>query len=63
MKVRVDPELCVGTGSCESLCPQVFQVGNQGVAEVQVEPVPTELEESCREAVESCPVEAIQIEE
>jgi ferredoxin len=61
MKVRVDPDVCVGTGSCVSICPEVFQIGDEGISVVQVEVVPKELEETCREAVASCPVDAIAI--
>jgi len=63
MKVKVNPDLCVATGSCESICPEVFEIGDEGTAIVKVDEVPEELEDSCREAVESCPVEAITIEE
>jgi ferredoxin len=63
MKVIVDPDVCVGTGSCQSICPEVFEVGARGVAEVKLDAIPAELEESCREAAKACPVEAIKIEE
>jgi ferredoxin len=36
---------------------------NGDVAVAKMEDVPEELEEKCREAAESCPVEAIIIEE
>jgi len=63
MKVKVDPDVCVGTGSCVSLCPEVFELGDEGVVVVKVDPVPPEHEDACREAAESCPVEAISLEE
>ncbi len=63
MKVKVNPDVCVGTGSCVSLCPEVFELGDEGVAVVKVNPVPPEHEDACREAVEGCPVEAISLEE
>ncbi len=63
MKVRVDAELCVATGSCESICPEIFVIGDSGIAEVKLVDVPPELEGSCREAVVGCPVDAIIIED
>jgi ferredoxin len=63
MKVKVDADACVGTGSCVSLCPAVFDMGDAGVAVVKVDVVPADEEDTCREAVESCPTEAIQIVE
>jgi ferredoxin len=62
MKVRVDEETCVGDETCVEICPELFEM-NGDVAVAKVEDVPEELEEKCREAAESCPVEAIIIEE
>jgi ferredoxin len=59
MKVRVDPDVCVGTGSCEAICPQVFEVGDEGVSIVKVNVVPPEHEAAVRKAIENCPVDAI----
>ncbi len=63
MKARVDEELCTGCGLCEETCPEVFEMGEDSIAKVKVDVVPAEAEETCREAAEQCPVEAIQIEE
>lgn len=61
MKASVDHDLCIGSGMCESLCPQVFEMGDDGLAHVIGE-VTADLEDSAEEARESCPVEAISIE-
>ena len=60
MKVRVDPDVCVGTGSCEAICPEVFEVGDDGISVAKASPVPKEHEKAVREAIENCPVEAIK---
>ncbi len=62
MKVRVDEDACVGDGSCVSICPEVFEMEGD-VAKAKIEVVPENLQESCREAADVCPVEAIVIEE
>ena len=62
MKVRVDEETCVGDETCVEICPQIFEM-NGDVAVAKMEEVPEDLEEKCKEASESCPVEAIIIEE
>jgi ferredoxin len=62
MKVRVDPDLCVGDETCVEICPEVFEM-QEDVAVAKMEEVPEELEAKCREAADSCPVEAIIIEE
>ncbi len=62
MKVQVDEDVCIGSGNCEDVCPKVFKVVN-GIARVQVDPVPADQEKSAREAVDGCPVAAIAIVE
>jgi len=62
MKVRVDEEACVGDETCVEICPEIFEMQGD-VAVTKMEEVPEELEAACREAAESCPVEAILIEE
>jgi ferredoxin len=61
MKVKVDADSCTACGLCIDTCPEVFDMGD--VAEVKVDVVPADAEESCREAVDSCPMECIEITE
>lgn len=77
MKVWIDQDLCTGDGLCEEICPQVFTLLDDGLAYVKddgnslddpggaegLAKVPTELEDSVREAAEECPGECIFIEE
>ncbi len=62
MKVYVDTDSCVGDETCVTLCPDIFEMQGE-VARAKFEAVPKELEKSCQEAAEACPVEAIIIEE
>jgi ferredoxin len=63
MKVHVDSELCSGCGPCVEICPEAFELSDEGVAVVKLDPIPSEVEDACREAAEDCPTEAISIEE
>ena len=62
MHAAVDAETCVGCGLCADNCTEVFEM-EEGVAGVIVDEVPAEAEESCKEAAEACPVEAIKIKD
>ena len=63
MKAFVDADLCTGCALCTETCPEVFQMGDDSVAVVIAETVPVEAEETCRQAAEDCPVEAISTED
>ncbi|MFP3916011.1 MAG: ferredoxin [Actinomycetota bacterium] len=58
-RLRVDEDLCAASGVCESICPEVFEVAE--VARVRAQPE-EHLLDRVREAVESCPTEAIVFE-
>jgi len=62
MKAIVDKDTCTGCGLCEELCPEVFELTDD-VAKVKVDVVPADAEDTCKEAADTCPVEAIKLEE
>lgn len=57
-KPKVNEELCIGCGTCESLCPSVFKVEN-GKSHVVGEGC---ADCNCQEAADSCPTTAITVE-
>lgn len=66
MKVSIDPTKCVACGSCVAMCPEVFEMKEDGTVDVKGEfkgkDIPVELEEKVREAHEACPSVAIVLE-
>ncbi len=62
MKVKVDPDECTGCELCVDTCTEVFEMEGD-LAISKVAEVPSGMEESCRQAAEDCPVEAIIIDE
>jgi ferredoxin len=63
MKAIVDAEACIGCGLCPGICPDVFEMDDKNIAIVKLTPVPAGLADKVKEAVDSCPVTAITIEE
>ena len=60
MKVGIE-DSCTACGLCVDTCPEVFEMGDE-IAEVIVDNVPQELEETAQQATDECPVEAIVVE-
>jgi len=53
--VKVNEELCIGCGTCQTICPEVFELDDKLKAQVI-----NQTESSCiKEAIEACPVDAI----
>jgi ferredoxin len=61
MKVHVDAHVCAGFGVCLGLCPEVFELHDDGYTIVPVSEVPPEHEEAVRQAVSQCPSGAISL--
>ena len=51
---------CIGCGLCEGTCPEVFSMGDAGVAVAIDAEVDEALLESAAEAMNNCPVGAIE---
>jgi len=58
MKVYVDEGICIGCGLCTGICPEVFEMNDDGKA-TAVGAVTEGNEGSVKEAMDSCPVTAI----
>ena len=64
MRAFVDKNTCIGCGVCTSIASSIFALSDDGLAEnIHGDEVPNELEEAAIEAQESCPVEAIKVEQ
>jgi ferredoxin len=61
MNVFVDDDKCGGHGVCCALCPDVFELSDDGYAVVLTTAVPVEHEDAVRAAVNQCPTLAISI--
>ena len=61
MKAMVDKDLCTGCELCVQTCADVFEM-QDGLAVTKVDQVSAEAQDSCRQAAEDCPVEAIKFD-
>jgi ferredoxin len=62
MNVKIEQDTCIGCGSCTSVCPNLFDLNDEGKAYFKGSENPSEIqtEEGCaKEAADICPVEAI----
>lgn len=58
-KVKVLKDVCIGCGACQAICSEVYEIGDDGLAEVILEQIPENLEEDAIDALENCPTSAI----
>ena len=62
MRVVIDYDCCVSTGNCTRICPEVFEIRDDGFLYVLQEEPPEELRPKLLDAEETCPTGAITIE-
>lgn len=65
MKIKINQEDCIGCGSCSAVCPDVFDLNDEGNAFIKDTGTDQgETDNQCaKEAVDICPVQVIKIEE
>jgi ferredoxin len=60
-RVEVDRERCVGSGTCEMIAPDVFEVDDDGIVVVRRPAPEGEDAEAAEEAVRACPTQALEL--
>ena len=63
MKAYVDDGICIGCGTCPEVCPEVFHMTDEGIAHAIDGNIPESVYGKAKQAQESCPVEAIDIDD
>lgn len=70
MKAKVKKDTCIGCGACTVIADKIFQIGDDGLAEVicqnqedtdKIAEIPEEEKENVIDASESCPTGAIEV--
>ena len=62
MKAIVDASTCTGCTLCADIAPDVFAMGDDGLAHAKADQIPAAAEASAKEAEGSCPVSAIKVD-
>lgn len=63
MKILIDHTLCQGHGQCEEVAPNLFHVGDDGLARALKEAESADEVALTREAIRRCPADAITLSE
>lgn len=63
MRAIVNKDDCISCGLCPSICPEVFEMEDDGKAGSKVDGIEKEHMDSAKEAEASCPTNAISIVE
>ncbi|AEF39473.1 ferredoxin [Hoyosella subflava] len=62
MKIQVDTNACVGTGFCEAIRSDIFEVGDDGVVTLLTEEFTEADRADLEDAVAQCPMGALYLE-
>jgi ferredoxin len=62
-RLRVDRDLCEGYGNCVFQAPDVFDLGDDNVVTLLKDDIDESGRVRIEEAVESCPVAALRLED
>ena len=60
MKIKVNQENCIGCSLCVSSAEDLFELNDEGISVVKVDTVPEDKQDEAKEAIENCPVSAIE---
>lgn len=63
MNVKIDSDICMGCGICETIAPEIFHLGDELHAHVLLHPVPGTQRDLVLQAIDECPEGAISMEE
>lgn len=63
MKVIVNKDACIGCGACAAICDSVFEIDDEGLSTLKDDEVEKDEEELVRDACDSCPTGAIEVED
>lgn len=63
MKVAVNKDKCIGCGTCISIAPEVFEMAEDGKSKVKEGADFEKNKEAIHQAKDSCPTQAIEVEE
>ena len=63
MKAIVNQDTCIGCGLCAATCPDVYYMGDDGLAKTDESEIAADNEADAESARDGCPVDAIDIKE
>jgi ferredoxin len=59
MRVQVDHDRCEGHAKCQLAAPEVFELRDDDLSYVKLDPVPDNLKDKVERAIRLCPRQAI----
>jgi ferredoxin len=61
MNVKIDRDLCIGSGECVLAAPEVFDQDDDGLVVLVADPPPSGHDDAVRSAAHACPARVISV--
>lgn len=61
MRIVLDVDKCIGSGTCEMIAPEVFEIRDDMMCHILIEQPGPSLQEDAEMGVEACPTRALHI--
>lgn len=60
MEVKLNRDACIGCGACAAICPDVFEIDDEGLSKVVSTEIKAENVGDVKDAIDTCPTGAIE---
>lgn len=62
-KITIDQDACISCGACAAVAPDLFEMNDENKSQAKKEDLTAEETTQAKEGAQTCPVQAIKVED